>query len=287
MCMGEYILQNEFLLLTVCEKGAEMRSLKNKSTGYEYLWNGDPAFWGRTAPVLFPLVGNYKNKTSYYKNKSYSLGQHGFARDSVFLLKAQDKDELWFTLLSNEKTKEMYPFDFELEIGYKLYEHSVQIVWNVKNTGSSEMYFSIGAHPAFMCTLEQDSLVFDTELPLSCGTLDKDGLLSKHTKTLSPKNKTLLLTNELFSNDALILEDNQTHCVSLVRDEKKCVTVTFDAPVVGLWSPARKGAPFVCIEPWYGRTDKADFSQELTEREWSQHILPSQTFSKSYTIETF
>ena len=116
--MGAYQLKNEELTLTVISAGAEMKSLKDNKTEQEYLWQANPKFWGRTSPVLFPIVGNYAQKQSVYEGKTYTLSQHGFARDMEFDLESQTEEEIWFVLKDTESTLEKYPFHFALHIGY-------------------------------------------------------------------------------------------------------------------------------------------------------------------------
>ena len=151
----EYTLENEWLTIQVEEHGAELKSMKDKENR-EYLWCGDPDYWGRTSPVLFPIVGSLKKKEYRYQDKTYTMGQHGFARDMDFTLSERTEDTLWFSLSSNEETMEKYPFEFLLEIGYQLVKNSVKVMWRVQNTGKDTMHFSIGAHPAFNCPLGQD-----------------------------------------------------------------------------------------------------------------------------------
>ena len=146
--MGAYQLKNEELTLTVISAGAEMKSLKDNKTEQEYLWQADPKFWGRTSPVLFPIVGNYVQKQSVYEGKTYTLSQHGFARDMEFDLESQTEEEIWFVLKDTESTLEKYPFHFALHIGYELCKNEVKVNWTVENTDTKELYFSIGAHPA-------------------------------------------------------------------------------------------------------------------------------------------
>ena len=112
--MAMYVLQNEELKVSVASAGAELKSALDQKTGREYLWNADPAYWNRTSPVLFPVVGSYKDKTSYYDGKAYTMGQHGFARDMEFTLESSSDTEIWFVLRADETTYEKYPFDFEL-----------------------------------------------------------------------------------------------------------------------------------------------------------------------------
>ena len=133
--------------VTNCPHGAELCSIV--ANGKEYLWQADPAFWKRHSPVLFPIVGSvWENE---YRNEGipYTLTQHGFARDMEFTLISEKEDEVRYRLVSNEETLHKYPFPFCLEIGYRIQGKKIEVMWEVKNTGDKEMYFQIGAHPAF------------------------------------------------------------------------------------------------------------------------------------------
>lgn len=126
-------LENDQIEVIVNYHGAELRSLKKKATDQEYLWNADAKYWGRTSPVLFPFVGGVKNKVYRYEGKEYPMNQHGFARDMEFSLVSQSADEVWFALEDTEETYKVYPFHFHLEIGYRLEDASVSVMWKVKN----------------------------------------------------------------------------------------------------------------------------------------------------------
>lgn len=289
--MGAYQLKNEELTLTVISAGAEMKSLKDNKTEQEYLWQADPKFWGRTSPVLFPIVGNYAQKQSVYEGKTYTLSQHGFARDMEFDLESQTENEIWFMLKDIETTLEKYPFHFILKVGYRLSGRQVEVMWKVENTNDKKMYFSIGGHPAFNCPLKEGEkqedyqLVFDTEGPLTSSILNEEGALCPRTKVLNLSGKCLKLEEHLFDEDALIIENHQAQKAGLVDPSGKVyLEVEFDAPLFGIWSPAKKHAPFVCIEPWYGRSDREDFDHTLEKREWGNELEPGAVFEKSYKI---
>ena len=289
--MGVYVLENETLLLTIHSLGAEMVSLKEKSSEQEYLWNGDERYWKRTSPVLFPLVGNYKNKESIYNGKAYPLSQHGFARDMEFELVSQTENEIWFALHETEETLQKYPFAFCLEIGYRLLKNKVQVLWKVTNTNAEKMYFSIGGHPAFLCPLKDGEkqtdyyLAFDSEEALEYSLIDENGLKAYEGFKLLLEQGAYQITGDMFDKDALIFEDYQVHRVSLLTPDKEpYVSVDFLAPVLGIWSPAGKHAPFVCIEPWYGRCDAKDFEGTLADRQWGNELEPEEIFEASYTI---
>jgi len=61
-----YFIENEFLKIEVCSIGAELFSIYDKKKNVEYLWQGDPVYWKRRAPVLFPIVGNLKEDIYIY-----------------------------------------------------------------------------------------------------------------------------------------------------------------------------------------------------------------------------
>ena len=289
--MERFQIRNENLTLEIDAHGAEMKSLKDNRTGQEYLWCGDAAYWGRTSPVLFPLVGNYREKRSCFDGKWYSLSQHGFARDMDFELVSEKGDEIWFALEDSPETLEKYPFAFRLELGYCLKERKVEVVWKVTNKNDRDMYFSIGGHPAFNCPIKDGGnqtdyfIGFDTDAPLTCSVLDENGTVSGRKKELALTDGKLQITEGLFDEDALIIENDQAHKVALYTPEgEKYLEVDFESPLFGIWSPVGKHAPFVCIEPWYGRSDRADFGQKLEEREWGNTLKAGEVFSSVYRI---
>ncbi|MBQ6807059.1 MAG: aldose 1-epimerase family protein [Lachnospiraceae bacterium] len=288
--MALFQIGNEKITIQIDSFGAELKSLKKIETGTEYMWDASPQFWKRTSPVLFPLVGGLHNGVYCHEGKEYPMGQHGFARDMEFQLKSQTNREIWFVLKSNEETLAKYPFEFKLEIGYELRESTVIVKWKVTNPSEKEMYFSIGGHPAFRCPVEAGtkqtdySLRFDEKNEVVVGLL-QDGLMSSKTVTYSLHNGNLPITADLFDNDALIIEHAQAHQVALVKPEGEAyLTVSFDAPLFGIWSPPGKNAPFICIEPWYGRCDSVDYSGEWKDREWGQKLAAGEEFAVSYQV---
>ena len=288
--MKKYSISNDKYSLTVSDHGAEITSLiKN---GRELMWQADPAFWGRTSPVLFPQVGAVWEKKYRFGGKTYEMGQHGFARDMDFNLVSETGDELVFELKDSEETRAKYPFAFVLKLGYKLTDEVVEVIWEVENPSDSDLLFSIGGHPAFNCDLTKDKLLFMNKGSRVKGNLtsnevmlDGSGCLSDKTKEVVLEDGVLSLKPELFDEDALVIEDRQADTVAiLTADGTETVTVSFDAPLFGVWSPDHKNAPFVCIEPWYGRCDRVGFSGDLSEREYGNRLGAGEKFKVSYTI---
>ncbi len=286
------VLENDKWKVAINHFGAELCSIVKKENGVEYVWNGDERFWKRSAPVLFPFVGSLKNKEFLYGDKAYPMGQHGFARDMEFSLVSNDGRQAWFSLSSDDTTYEKYPFAFTLEIGYVLTDNTIKVIWRVINEDEKQMYFSIGGHPAFMCPLDGEGrqtdyfIAFDSDKNLVYSKLSENGLVYKKDNILETNGGKMQITENLFDEDALVVEGGQAHRVSLCKpDGTPYLTVTFDAPLFGLWSPAKKNAPFICIEPWYGRCDSEAFTGTLEEREYGSSLAPHESFEAAFEIQ--
>lgn len=288
-----YTLENETLKVEIDSFGAEIKSIRRVSDDREYMWCGDPKYWGRTSPVLFPFVGAPRNKEYRYEGKTYAMGQHGFARDMEFELELSEQGSIWFVLSSTEETYAKYPFHFKLHIGYALRENEVRVLWKVENTDSRPMYFSIGAHPAFLCPIhgEGDKLGYGLKFG---GLTDElhhhgntpEGMAVMEDEVLALTDGAVRFTPGFFDKCTYMVEGAQTGEVSLLDcDGEAYVIVRFDAPLFAVWSPEGKDAPFVCIEPWYGRCDAVDFEGSLAERAYENELAPDGTFTASYGME--
>lgn len=287
-------ISNQKLEIGVKEHGAELCSIIRKSDGREYMWQASPEYWKRHSPVLFPIVGSLWNKEMRQDGKTYTMGQHGFARDMDFELIEKSADTLRYRLTSSEETKRLYPYDFILEIGYKLADNKVTVEWKVKNPSEQEIHFQIGAHPAFNYmnyNPEAETIgyfKFDKEDDTyTLSLVGEKGCLKEERAQLATDKGILPINRHSFDNDAIILENDQVHSVTLLDADKKAyLTLRYEAPVIGLWSPARDGyAPFVCIEPWYGRCDRENYTGEYSQKDWMQHLAPGKEFYVKYSIE--
>lgn len=289
-----YTLENDLLKVTVDTFGAEIKSVINKKTNQEYIWCGDPAIWGRTAPVLFPFVGTCNNKKYTFEGKDYPMTSHGFARDKEHTVVNCSKTEILFSLKDSAETYENYPFHFEFFNGYRLEGNTVSVIWKVSNPGQDRedqnLYFSVGAHPAFVCPIHGEankagySLYFEGASEIRHhGNLT--GTCTHEDLTLPLENNRVVLTPEFFDRTTYIIEGKQTGCVG-VEDPSghRFITVRFDTPLFAVWSPERKNAPFFCIEPWYGRADYNDFEGDLPSREYGNVIGAGEEFNNVYTI---
>jgi galactose mutarotase-like enzyme len=288
-----HILKNDVLTVEVSEHGAELHSIRKGAT--EYLWQADPKFWARHSPVLFPIVGSVWDKLYRVDGKVYELGQHGFARDMDFVKVEGNDTEVFYRLESNDETLEKYPWPFRLEIGYKLHGNSIDVIWRVYNPGTEDMYFQIGAHPAFYYpdydpeTDERGYFSFDRSEGLECIRIMEKGCVDAVTKypLEIPQDGLLPLRKDTFDViDTIMLQDSQIGRVTLHRnDGTPWLSLKFTAPVIGLWSPPTKNAPFICIEPWYGRCDRAGYTGDYRQKDWVNRLEPGKEFEGIYTIE--
>lgn len=284
-------IENGQLIVTVNEQGAEMTSIKHKETGLEYLWTADPQYWGRHAPILFPIVGALKNSTYRYEGKEYTLPQHGFARDRQFEVVAKEAERVSLCLKADEATKAVYPFDFELYVHYELGGEGLQVRYEVKNPAAKELLFSVGGHPGFNVPLTDDLTFEDYYLAFSPMksriTLPlKGAFIDAAQKTLSATNTNLRLSHEMFANDALVFESKGLTKITIASDRSPhSVSVAFNnMPYFGIWSPYPKEAPFLCIEPWAGIADTLEATGELSEKLGIQSLAPGETFMTKYAI---
>ena len=287
-------LENEQLRVTIQLAGGELTSIFNKQTQLEYLWQADPAYWGRHAPVLFPIVGKLKDDQYRYAGENFHLGQHGFARDMTFEVVSQDSTQATLRLTSSAETKKVYPFDFELDLHYTLQANAVEVGYTVKNKDAAAMIFGIGGHPSCNVPLVPNLKIDDyylsttprksrTQVPLSGAYLD----FSK--RTLFPTNSDIDLKYDLFSNDAVVLSTPGANAFTIASDEDPHkVTLSFNAdnefPFTGIWTPYPKQAPFLCIEPWCGLADTTEATGDLAEKFAMNTLAPDATFNRAYQI---
>ena len=287
------ILKNDVLTIEVSGHGAELSSIRKGET--EYLWQADPKFWGRHSPVLFPIVGSVWEGRYRVGENEFTLGQHGFARDMDFTLVWQTETELRYRLESTEDTLAKYPWPFCLEIGYRLHDNKIDVIWEVSNPGVEDMYFQIGAHPAFnypdydLEKKERGYFSFDRTEGLECIRIVGKGCVdavTKYSMDLDENGRYPLASDTFDVIDTLMLQDSQIKRVTLHRvDGSPWLSLYFTAPVVGLWSPPTKNAPFICIEPWYGRCDRAGYEGDYRDKDWINHLGAGERFSSVYTVE--
>lgn len=287
------IIENDFLKAVIKIKGAELSSLQHKQTGAQYIWQADPAYWGKHSPVLFPVVGTLKNNSFLFENKEFHLGRHGFARDMDFSIVESERDSIKFRLDASASTLIKFPFKFSFEIEYALLNTSLKVTYSIVNTGDFEMFFSVGGHPAFNVPLEmgltyQDYyLEFDEMENAGRWPISAEGLIEKSPVPFFENTNKFQLTKPLFYQDALVFKHLRSKSVNL-RSEKGSAGIRFDFnefPYLGIW--AAKDADFVCIEPWCGIADSVDTNSQLIDKEGINWLAAGNIFNRSWTIHCF
>ena len=294
--MATCTIKNERLSVTIAAHGAELSSIYDKANDRELVWQADPAFWNRHAPVLFPNVGKYYGGHFTYNGTDYPMGQHGFARDTEFEQAASGENFVTYRLCADEESKKVYPFDFVLEITHRLNGNRLTVEWNVKNTDNKEMYFTIGGHPAFNVNVLPDTDFEDYSLVFKEGTeklsyvlLDAESgtAIGDKVYELELTDSKYALKKDMFDKDALVFDGGQIEWAALaLPDGKPYIALESKGfPNFGIWS--KPGAPYVCLEPWCGRCDNKGFEGEISEKPGIIALKAGETFKKSYDIIVF
>lgn len=267
----KHTLTSNEISLTINSHGAELSSVKNKN-GLEFIWQAKPDVWARHAPVLFPIVGKLKNNQFIFEGKTYELPQHGFARDREFSLKEKSDRLCVFELRSDSHTKKIFPFDFVFQIIYILNGNKLTVQYKVKNPAPENLFFSLGAHPAFNVPLQANESFEDYYLEFKKNNYDitilNEGLRTSSNQNLEFKDKKLFLSKNLFDRDALVFENSQINSVALCssKSNHKILMQCKNFPYFGIWS--KKGcAEFVCLEPWFGIADHENANQNFSQKE--------------------
>jgi galactose mutarotase-like enzyme len=296
-------LENEILSVRFQQKGAELVSMINKKDGAELIWQADPKFWGKHAPVLFPIVGTLANGRLQWNGKSFPLSRHGFARDLPFDLLASSTETLVFRLTSSPETLRMFPFRFIFDIVYTLKGAGLTVTYKIQRPEeqetmeqisieqnsmkqiSSPLFFSVGAHPAFHLP-QEENWVFRFPEPVTAARwpINEEGLLRTYSVDCLNQQSELPIVSSIFSQDALVFKNFPVNQISIYSASGKGrVQMSWEGfPYLGLWSAPQ--SPFVCIEPWCGVADTEGFMGDFSEKEGIQSVQVGEVWERSYTI---
>ncbi len=284
-------IENAHLRLTVDTLGAQMMSILSKD-GCEYLWQGDPAFWSDRAPVLFPFIARLEKEQYQLNGKVYSMGIHGFAAQSEFTVEVQE-DALVLTLQSTDATKESYPFDFSLEITYRLVGTAIHVENRVVNKSTTPMHFALGGHPGFCVPLNGEGSFEDCYLefaaacdPERIGFTEDTVLINGLNAPYPLQNGTILpLRHSLFDEDAIIIQNMAREVMLRSHSSSRSVTVSYpDMPYLGIWHWPRKDAPYLCIEPWTSLPGRSGVLEDIATRSDFIHLEPGKGWENIWTI---
>jgi galactose mutarotase-like enzyme len=283
-------IKSDALKAAVNPVGAELFSLVSRQSGREYIWQGDPTWWAGRAPVLFPVVCSLKGNSYVYKGKTYHMPKHGFVRKAVFTLVEIGLSQVICEYTDNDETREAYPFAFSFRVICKLEGNTLYVTYRTENRGGDVMYFSVGAHEAYQCPFMEGEAFEDYYLEFDCdGTymsdrVDEAGLLKGDLFPVIENGRVLPLRHELFIHDALIFKDiPSSHVCLKSRKSASYIEVDCrDAPHLGIWQ--KPGAPYICIEPWYGLPDGAAHSGAIEEKCGILSLAPGAAHSWTHTI---
>lgn len=282
-------IKNDRLTVDVSALGAELQSIKD-ANGKEYLWDGDDRYWNRRSPILFPIVCGLWEDTYRLGERSFKLSRHGFARDTPFTLVRHSDERVTYALTDSEETRRVYPFHFNLSVTYRITDNRVSVIWHVENTDRQTLLFQIGGHPAFLVPGCQKGDHMQAKLRLDNPTPERlygnvGGCITPGYHPVKTENGLWEVAEETFGDDAVIFDRSQVQHVELLdASDAPLVTLDFKTPAVGIWTPAGKHAPFICIEPWYGISDWAEFKGLFEDKYLMNRLLPGASFMSEYTI---
>ena len=290
--MALVTIKNDRLTVILDSTGAVFHSIV--SGGAEYLWQGDEKYWTSRDHNLFPYVGRLTDGQYIYNGKKYSMTIHGFAKEAEFVIDWQSAESVTFIYSSNDKTREIYPFEFDFRVSYELCGNKIVKKCTVDNKGNNEMFFGLGSHPGFnvpVCgegKFEDWCLEFDEASEPERVEIDMSTYRLAGTTVPYPleDGKRIPLRHELFDGDAIILH-GMPRTVSIKSGlSAHSIKVSFpDMPFVGFWHAVKTDAPYVCIEPWVSLPSHSAYMEDIETQEHIIHLVPGKSYVNTITVE--
>ncbi|MDO4617922.1 MAG: aldose 1-epimerase family protein [Clostridia bacterium] len=286
-------IKNEFLKVDISRKGAELQSVVSENR--EYLWQADPKFWGKHAPVLFPVVARNLDDQITVGGAVYPMPKHGFAKDNIFEIEEKTESSVTLLLESSEETKKLYPFDFKFRVIYSLSDHTLSQTYKVENTGDIPLYYTVGAHPALTVPgkMVDWTIEFQKDENLSSIDLDENDLIDPDAKFSVPLDNGFLplsaFKDAYLKKDTLVFERLESKEVTLWdKDKNHGIKMTFtDFPSFAIWTHETRDADYVCLEPWHGMGQRKGETCSLENRFDMITLAPKTSESKTLTMEMF
>ena len=245
-------LSDSVIKVEIAEKGAEIISVRSVRNGTEYIWDRGPEYWSWSAPILFPFIGRLQEGEYTDGEAVYKMSMHGFIRDRMFAVQAQDDTHALLFYESTDDDFQIYPYRFTFFAEYEIAGDALKISFTVSNRSDKTMHAALGFHPGIRIPEPFDgySAVFGKS-DMSIGVFSDSLLWKGSEKPYKAEDGTIALTHELFRNDALILSGYGGAMAISDKDGNDFVRVISpDFPILGLWQPSSGEAPFVCVEPW-------------------------------------
>ena len=283
-------LKNELLTVTIDDVGAQLCSVVN-TAGSEYIWQADPAVWGRHAPLLFPVIGRLKDGQYTVAGKPYSISAHGFARDSRFEVVEQSDTKVIFTLTDSPDTLKVYPFSFRLCVIYELSGNQLKKSCRVENRSAQDMYYELGGHDGFCIpageSMDDYAIVLPGLEPITPYGMDAQCMITPKDQPITPPNGRIpLKPMPSYGLDTIILDAPPSHTAQLVnREGQPRVTLEFaDYAYLGLWTMDLPiDTNYICIEPWTTLPDATFVGRGLEDKLGIRVLAPNAEEIISYT----
>ncbi|GAB4286597.1 MAG: aldose epimerase [Oscillatoriaceae cyanobacterium] len=203
-------------------------------------------------PILFPICGNLPDNTYTYHQQTYTLKQHGFARDLPWEVAATTPaGSITLVLTSNDHTQSVYPFDFRIVYTYQVQGDTLTIRQEYTNLGAEPMPFSAGLHPYFTVK-DKSSLQF--EIPSTAYLNQRTGEMQPFTGNFDFDLDEIDVAFGNLTGTSAIVTDNSRRLQVLMESDPSHSYLVF-------WTV--KGKDFYCIEPWTAKRNAINSGENL------------------------
>ncbi len=216
----------------------------------------------------------------------YILEEHGFARDNEFVISSKGENFVEFLFESNEDTKEKYPFDFKLYLKYILEEKELKLEYRVENLTDGEMYFSIGAHPAFNIFSKDDGnyIEFEKDEMGRSLTVENNVIIDKKKDIFQGK---IFNFDDNILKDTIIFEKTNSKKLWLKsKKDEKVLEFDYDGfEYIAFWNVPESN--FICVEPWDGISDYYKTNGDITQKLGIKKLEKGEIYQKGIGIKIF
>lgn len=260
----------------ISTRGAEPTAWSIGET--DLLWSPDRRSWGRTSPILFPIVGRAAGGTIRVGAQAFEIGVHGFAAASEFELVDQGADRLHMVLVDDEHTRSQFPFSFRLAVCYRLQPSSLTVRFAVANTSDRALPYALGFHPGFRWPFagrarRDYAIVFEHDEEPWVPVITSNGLFSPERRPLPLESRRLALSDALLADEALCFLDARSRSLRFAAPDGAAIAMAVDNFAhLALWS--RPPAAFLCIEAWTGHGDPVGFDGDIFAKPSMRRLEP-------------
>jgi galactose mutarotase-like enzyme len=273
-------IENEFFSVSVDEVGALLTSVISKKDGKELLWQKNPEFWPNQDVIIFPVIGLPQYDV---EGKSYACKtRHGFARSQIFSLKEKKKDSVTLELTENPETLAAYPFAFVLDATLTLKGDTLIRTIKVINKSKKPLPFALGLHQAFQAKYDGTGAIHFDKAPKQYYPMPAGWIKAPEA---SIYHQDEVLDKALWKdNDTWILPDDQHYQIDVKSGLGYTMKYRFEAPSIAIWSCAKAGGDYLCVEPWWGFSAYEGMPKEISERQDENIINKEKTFTLKIQI---